>query len=169
MISYWKSIIIPLFKPQTSKGGLRLYFEENKKNSRGHHCCQIFKTKCSNRNISTSLTPLRANWVSKESENFKELNFFGLVHCFSVKIAQILKNCPKMSFFHVFGSILDVFEDFSVLTEKQRTKPKNLSSLKFSASSDPQFDPKGARLVERNDSGGKYPCVALSMVYKQCL
>ena len=60
----------------------------------------------------------------------------------------------------VFGSILDIFEDFLVLTEKQRTKPKNSSSLKFSASSDTQFAPKDARLVERNDSGGKYPCVA---------
>ena len=56
--------------------------------------------------------------MPEEAENFKELKFFGLVRCFSVKIAQILKNHPKMAFFHVFGSILDVFEDFSVLTEK---------------------------------------------------
>ena len=33
-----------------------------------------------------------ATWVSKEVENFKELKFLGLVHCFSVKIAQISKN-----------------------------------------------------------------------------
>ena len=62
--------------------------------------------------------PLGANWVSKEAENFKELKFFGLERCFSVKIAQILKNRQKMAFFHVLGSILDVFEDFLVLTEK---------------------------------------------------
>ena len=108
---------------------------------------------------STSLALFGANWVSKDAENFKELKFFGLVRCFSVKIAQSLKNHPKMAFFIVFGSILDVFEDFLVLTEKQRTKPKNSSSLKFSTSSDTQFDPKVVRLVERNDSGGKYPCV----------
>ena len=90
--------------------------------------------------------------MSKESGIFMELKLFGLVHCFSVKIAQILKNCPKVAFFHVFGSILDDFEDFLVLTEKQRTKANNLSSLKCSTSSDTQFDPKGARLVERNDS-----------------
>ena len=52
-----------------------------------------------------------------------------------------------------------IFEDFSILTEKQQPKPKNSSSLKFSASSDTQFAPNGARLVEWNDSGGKYPCV----------
>ena len=88
---------------------------------------------------STSLAPLGSNWVSKEAENFKELKFFGLVRCFSVKIAQILKTGQKWRFSHVFGSILDFFEDFSVLTEKQHTKPKNLSSLKFSASFDTKF------------------------------
>ena len=97
---------------------------------------------------STSLAPLGANWVSKETENFKELKFFGLVLCFSVKIAQILKNRPKMAFFSCFGFNFDVFEDLFVLTEKQHTEPKNLNSLKFSASFDTQFAPSGARLVE---------------------
>ena len=54
---------------------------------------------------------------------------------------------------------MDVFEDFSILTEKQRLKPKNSSSLKFSASFDTHLDPRGAILVERNDLRGKYPCV----------
>ena len=85
----------PIKEPQTS-------FWRKQKNSRGRHCCQIFKTKCSNRNISTSLAPLGANWVSKEPENFKELEFFGLVRCFSVKIAQFSKNRPKMAFFSGF-------------------------------------------------------------------
>ena len=62
-----------------------------KKKSRGRHCCQIFKTKCSNRNICTSLVPLGANWVSKEAENFKELEFFGLVRYFSVKTEKSSK------------------------------------------------------------------------------
>ena len=84
-----------------------------KKNFKGRHCVQISK-----QNVQTGIAPLGANWVSKEAENFKELKCFGLVHCFSVKIAQILKNRPKLEFFHVFGSILNFFEDFSILTEK---------------------------------------------------
>ena len=87
-----------------------------------------------------------------------QIFWFGAL-LFSQNCTNFKKPPKKWRFFHVFGSILDVFEDFSVLTEKQRTKPKNSSSLKFSASSDTQFDPKGMRLVERNDSGGKYPCV----------
>ena len=34
---------------------------------------------------------LGANWVSKEAENFKELKFFGLVRCFSVKTEKSSK------------------------------------------------------------------------------
>ena len=126
VISYWKSIIIPFLKPQTSKGGLRLYFEENRKKCRGHHCCKHFLI-----------------WSP----------------VFQSKLHKFWKTAQKWHFFHVFGSILDVFEHFLLLTEKQHTKPKSSSSLKFSASSDTQFAPKGVRLVERNDSGGKYPCV----------
>ena len=40
---------------------------------------------------STSLAPLGANWVSKEAENFKELEFFGLVRYFSVKTEKSSK------------------------------------------------------------------------------
>jgi len=59
-----------------------------------------------------------------------------------------------------FGWILDVFEDFSILTEKQRLKPRKSNSLKNFASLDPQLDPQVARLVEWNESGVKKPCVA---------
>ena len=48
----------------------------------------------------------------------------------------------------VFGWILDVFEDSAILTEKQRPKPKNLSSLKFFASFDTPLDPKGAKVKD---------------------
>ena len=47
-----------------------------------------------------------------------------------------------------FGSILDIFEDFSILAEKQRLKPRKLNSLMNFASLDAQFDPQVARLVE---------------------
>ena len=40
---------------------------------------------------STSLAPFRANCVSEEAENFKELKFFGLVRCFSVKTEKSSK------------------------------------------------------------------------------
>ena len=45
--------MIPFFKPQTDQGGLKLYFEKNKKNSRGRHSCQISK-----QNVKTVISPL---------------------------------------------------------------------------------------------------------------
>ena len=81
--------------------------------------------------------------MSKEAEIFKELEFLGLGRCFSAKIEQTSKNHPKMA---VFGWILDVFEDSSILTEKQRLKPKNSNSLKFFASFDTLLDPRGAKV-----------------------
>ena len=47
-----------------------------------------------------------------------------------------------------FGSILDIFEDFSILAEKQRLKPRKSNSLMNFASLDTQLDPQLARLVE---------------------
>ena len=47
-----------------------------------------------------------------------------------------------------FGSILDIFEDFSILAEKQRLKPRKSNSLMNFASLDTQLDPQVARLVE---------------------
>ena len=54
---------------------------------------------------------------------------------------------------------MDVFEDFSILAEKQRLKPRKLNSLMNFASLDTQLDPQVARLVEWNESGVKKPCV----------
>ena len=39
-----------------------------------------------------------------------------------------------------FGSILDIFEDFSILAEKQWLKPRKLNSLMNFASLDTQLD-----------------------------
>ena len=47
-----------------------------------------------------------------------------------------------------FGSILDIFEDFSILAEKQQLKPRKLNSLINFASLETQLDPHVARLVE---------------------
>ena len=41
---------------------------------------------------------------------------------------------------------MDVFEDSSILTEKQRLKPKDSSSLKFFASFDTLLDPRDAKV-----------------------
>ena len=81
--------------------------------------------------------------VSKEAEIFKELEFLGLGRCFSANIEQTWKNHPKMA---VFGWILDVFEDSSIITEKQRLKPKKFNSLNFLASFDTCLDPRGAKV-----------------------
>ena len=56
-----------------------------------------------------------------------------------------------------FGGILDVFEDFSILAEKQRLKPRKLNSLMNFASLDAQLDPQVARLVKGNKSWVKNP------------
>ena len=81
--------------------------------------------------------------MSKEAEIFKELEFLGLGRCFSAKIEQTSKKRPKTV---VLGWILDVFEDSSILTEKQQLKPKNSNSLKFFASFDTLFDPRDAKV-----------------------
>ena len=46
-----------------------------------------------------------------------------------------------------FGSILDIFEDFSILAEKQQLKPRKLNSLINFASLD-NLDPQVARQVD---------------------
>ena len=40
------------------------------------------------------------------------------------------------------------FEVYSIMTEKQRLKPKNASSLQFFASFDTLLDPRGTKVVE---------------------
>ena len=76
-----------------------------------------------------------------------ELKFLGFGRYFSAKIEQTSKKRPKPT---VFGWILDVFEDSSILTEKQRLKPKDLSSLKFLASFETLLDPRGVKVVEKS-------------------
>ena len=58
-----------------------------------------------------------------------------------------MKNLPRNG---IFWHILDVFEDYSILAEKQRLKPKNSNSLKFFASFDTLLDPRCAKVVEIN-------------------
>ena len=61
-----------------------------------------------------------------------------------------------------FGSILDIFEVFSIMAEKQRLKPRKSNSLMNFASLGAQLDPQLAKLVEWNESGVKKPSVSES-------
>ena len=97
-----------------------------------------FKTKFKTGYISTSLATRGSSWVSKEAKFIKKFDFLGFSRCFSVRIEKTSKNYPKMT---KFGSILDIFEDFSILTKKQRLKPRKLNSLMNFASLDTQLDP----------------------------
>ena len=81
--------------------------------------------------------------MSKEAKNFNKVEFFGLVRCFSPKIEETSKKCQKMS---VFSWVLWFFEVFSILAEKQRTKPIDSSSLKFFASFDTYDTPGSAKI-----------------------
>ena len=104
-----------------------------------------FKTKCKTGYISTSLASWGSSWVSKEAKFIKEFNFLGFSRCFSARIEQSSKtskiqpNCVILGWF---------FEVCSILTEKQRLKPRKLNSLINFASLDTQLDPQVARLVE---------------------
>ena len=94
---------------------------------------------------STSLTSLGSSWVSKEAKFIKEFDFLGFSRCFSARIeksskmSKIEPNCVILGWF---------FEVYSILTEKQRLKPRKSNSLMNFASLDTQLDPQLARLVK---------------------
>ena len=83
--------------------------------------------------------------MSKEAKFIKDFDFLGFSRCFSLSIEQTSNNHPKMT---QFGWILDVFEDCSILAEKQRLKLRKLNSLMNFAFLDTQLDPQVARIVE---------------------
>ena len=84
----------------------------------------------------------------KKQKTSRNSNFLVWCAVFQSKLKNLQK-CPKLNEKHEKNAILGrFFKICAILTEKQRTKPKNLSSLKFSTSFDTQFAPKGARLVE---------------------
>ena len=121
----------------------RLYFGS----PRGNYRVLLlnFKTKCKTGYISTSLATWGSNWVSKEAKFIKEFDFLGFSRCFSARIekssktSKIQPNCVILRRF---------FEVCSILTEKQRLKPRKSNSLMNFASIDAQLDLQVARLVE---------------------
>ena len=84
--------------------------------------------------------------VSKETKNFKELESIGLVRCFSARIEKTSKNHKTHEKTVIFWHFFDVS---SILGEKQRTKPKNLTLLMFFASFDTHHTPRSAKIVEK--------------------
>ena len=107
---------------------------------------------------STSLATWGSSWASKEAKSIKEFNFLGFSCCFSARIEQssrmskIQPNCVILGWF---------FEFCSILSEKQRLKPRKSNSLSNFASLDAHLDLQIARLVEWNESGVKKPSVML--------
>ena len=87
---------------------------------------------------STSLASWGSSWASKEAKFVKEFNFLGFSRCFSARIEQSSKtskiqpNCVILGWF---------FEVCSMLSEKQRLKPRKSKSLINFASLDTQLDP----------------------------
>ena len=67
---------------------------------------------------------------------------------FQPKLKKLQKNIKKGLFFNVFGQFKVVFEVYSILTEKQRTKAKNSNSVINFASLDMYVAPKLAIIVE---------------------
>ena len=94
---------------------------------------------------STSLATWGSSWGSKEVKFIKELDFLGFSRCFlariekSSKTSKIQPNCVILRCF---------FEVCSILTEKQRLKPRKSNSLMNFDSLDAQVNPQVARLVE---------------------
>ena len=82
--------------------------------------------------------------MSKEAKFIKKFDSLGFSRCFSVRIEQTSKINPKMT---QFGCIKDVFEDCSILAEKQQLKPRKTNSLMNFASLDAQLDPQVVREV----------------------
>ena len=74
-----------------------------------------FKTKYKTQYISNSLASWGSSRASIEAKFYKVSNFLGFVRYFSAKNEQSSKNRPKLA---LFGSDLNVFDDFSILAEK---------------------------------------------------
>ena len=87
---------------------------------------------------SASLATWGSSCASKEAKFIKEFNFLGFSRCFSARIEQSSKtskiqpNCVILGWF---------FEVCSMLSEKQRLKPRKSKSLINFASLDTQLDP----------------------------
>ena len=96
---------------QSNLDDIRLQFEKKKKNYQRTLSPQNLKTKHKTHNFSTIIVSLGAIWVPKEAKFFKEVNFFGLMRCFSAKIEQTSKNRWKMT---VLGQFWEFFEVYSI-------------------------------------------------------
>ena len=84
----------------------------------------------------------------KKQKTSRNSNFQVSAAVFQSELKNLQKR-PKLIKKHKKNTISGrFFEVYSILAEKQRLKPKNSNSLKFSASFDTHLDPRGAILVE---------------------
>ena len=85
----------------------------------------------------------------KKRKPSRNSNFWVWAAVFQSKLNKLRKTTEKWLFFNVFGQFREFFEVYSILTEKQRTKPKKLTSLKNFASFGTHIAPKLAIIVEQ--------------------
>ena len=109
--------------------------------------------KISKQNVQIGISPLVSRHCGqtgcqKEQKTSRNSNFWGWCTTFQSKLKNLQKRRKLSQKHEKKRQFWVVFRICAILTEKQRTKPKNLSSLKFSASFDTQLAPSGARLVE---------------------
>ena len=126
----------------------RLHFEKKRNNTRGR-----FHHKISKQNIKVIIAPLLSR-VWGQYGYQKKWNSSGksifLVWCavFQPKLNKLRKTAEKWLFFNVFGQFWVFVEVYSILTEKQRTKPKKLTSLKNFTSFGTHVAPKHVIIVD---------------------
>ena len=123
--------------------------KKREKNARGR-----FHHKISKQNIKLIISPLLSRvwgqygYQKKRNSSGKSI-FWVWCAVFQPKLNKLRKTAEKWLFFNVFGQFWVFFEVYSILTEKQRTKPKQLTSLKNFASFGTHIAPKLSIIVEQ--------------------
>ena len=122
--------------------------KKRRKNTRGR-----FHHKISKQNIKLIIAPLLSRvWgqYGYQKKRNSSGNSIFLVWCtvFQPKLNKLWKTAEKWLYFDIFGQFWAFFEVYSILTEKQRTKPKKLTSLKNFASFGTHVAPKLAIIVD---------------------
>ena len=123
--------------------------KKRRKNTRGR-----FHHKISKQNIKLIIAPLLSRvwgqygYQKKRNSSGKSI-FLVWYAVFQSKLNKLRKTAEKWLFFNVFDQFWVFFEVYSILTEKQRTKPKILTSLKNFTSFGTHIVPKLSITVEQ--------------------
>ena len=97
-------------------------------------CCYISK-----QGLKLGISPLVLQVGCRKKQNSLKNSIFYISHCFTGRIEKTWKGQPKMT---QFCWNLDIFEDCSILPEKQQLKPRKWNSLMNFASFDAHLDPQ---------------------------